>query len=427
MLEMIGPYFVYSALYKKSYTMKKLLLIIFCSISISFIAQNIDDNKINFDYIQLPKVKVPDGINSFFITYKNSFDAENQRQQLIYQARLDSAQNAYSLQVSNYEQQHDAIRKQYLAQMSAWKQTVNSGGTATMPPAPVYPNYPEPIELDPPVVTMPINDLGVQSNIKIDGFESSNSGIEISIDNAGLDIMNVQKKYITNPSNNTKSYQVVAYYKMPMMVKASVNGTTLYEKTFYAGSTKQILFSGKTEYDYLLKLMLDKENKVDVWKEVQTKIWKNTFNKISSDLNEAIGFPVKNNLLEVYTVKRFKDWQYSELLEALTYAQTGYNNISKSISKEEGKESLIKAIEIWETLLGESDMADKKARINKEITCLIYTNLADAYFWMEDFEKVNFYVNNAITHGTLKARKHCKKLQKKIAGFQSRYEAYYEK
>lgn len=396
------------------------------SICSFLVAQNIDDNKINFDYIQLPKVKVPDGIKTYFFTYKNSFDAENERQDMIYKARLDSAQNAYKLQVTNWEQQHDAIRKQYLAQMSAWKETVNNGGTATMPPAPIYPNYPEPIEIDPPVVTMPIGDLQISPEIRLDGFEGTNAGIEISIDNAGLDIMNVQRNYITNSTNNTKTYQVVAFYKMPMTIKAIANGKVLYEKTLYSGSSKEILFSGKTEYDYLLKLMLDKENKVDIWKEVQTKIWKNTFATISADLNETIGFPVRNDKTEVYTVKKFKDWQYPELLEALTYAQTGYGDISKSISKEEGKESLMKAIEIWEALLQESDMGDKKARINKEITCLIYTNLAEAYFWMEDFEKVNYYINNALTHGTLKAKNHCRKLQKEIPSFKERYEAYNE-
>ena len=407
----------------------KFLITLFSIFSIySFlVAQNIDDNKINFDYIQLPKVKVPDGINTYFFSYKNSFDAENQRQDMIYKARLDSAKNAYNLQVINWERQHDAIRKQYLAQMSAWKETVNSGGTATMPLAPVYPNYPEPIEIDPPVVTMPLNVLGVPANIKLDGFEASTSGIEISIDNAGLDITNVERKYITNSSNNTKTYQVVAFYKMPMKVTATANGTVLYEKTFYANTSKEILFSGKTEYDYQLKLMLDKENKVDLWKEVQTKIWKNTFASIGSELNETFGFPVKNDKTEVYTVKKFKDWQYPELLEALTYAQTGYSDLSKSVSKEEGKESLTKAVDIWKLLLEESDMADKKARINKEITCLIYTNLAEAYFWMEDFEQVNFYINNALTHGTLKAKNHCKKLKKDIPNFQARYEAYYEK
>ena len=387
-------------------------------------AQNIDDNKINFDYIQLPKVKV-EGTNSYFLSYKNSFDTENQRQQMIYQARLDSAQNAYTLQVTNWEQQHDAIRKQYLAQMSAWKETTNNGGTATMPNAPVYPNYPEPIEIDPPVVTIPLNELGIQPSIKIDGFENGNSGIEISIDNAGLDIISVNRSYVTS-SSGQKSYKVVAIYKMPMKVVAIANGKTLYDKTFYANNSTEVLFTGKTEYDYLLKLMLDKENKVDLWKEVQKKIWTNTFSAIASELNETIGFPVRNDKTEVYTVKKFKDWQYSELLDALTYAQTGYSDLSKSVSKEEGKESLMKAIQIWETLLQESDMSDNKARINKEITCLIYTNLAEAYFWMEDFEKTNFYINNALTHGTLKAKNHCKKLQKEVPGFKERYEAYNE-
>ena len=37
--------------------------------------------------------------------------------------------------------------------------------------------------------------------------------------------------------------------------------------------------------------------------------------------------------------------------------------------------------------LEEADLQNKKARINAKISGLISANLADAYFWMEDFEK----------------------------------------
>ena len=52
----------------------------------------------------------------------------------------------------------------------------------------------------------------------------------------------------------------------------------------------------------------------------------------------------------------------------------------------------------------ESDLNEKKARINKKITGLINANLADAYFWSENFEKANYYINQTMTFGTLKAK-----------------------
>ena len=92
--------------------------------------------------------------------------------------------------------------------------------------------------------------------------------------------------------------------------------------------------------------------------------------------------------------------------------------------KSTSKANLEKAIALWEEELQESDLNEKKARINKKITGLINANLADAYFWSENFEKANYYINQTMTFGTLKAKSHCKKLKKDIAEFQKRYNAY---
>ena len=72
----------------------------------------------------------------------------------------------------------------------------------------------------------------------------------------------------------------------------------------------------------------------------------------------------------------------------------------------------------------ESDLANKKSRINSKISGLISANLADAYFWTEDFEKSNFYINKAINQGNLKAKNHCKKLKMDIPEFKKRYNVY---
>ena len=72
----------------------------------------------------------------------------------------------------------------------------------------------------------------------------------------------------------------------------------------------------------------------------------------------------------------------------------------------------------------ESNIENKKSWINAKISGLISANLADAYFWMEDFEKSNFYINKAINQGTLKAKNHCKKLKRDIPGFKNRYNVY---
>jgi hypothetical protein len=49
-----------------------------------------------------------------------------------------------------------------------------------------------------------------------------------------------------------------------------------------------------------------------------------------------------------------------------------------------GKAALQKACDLWHTALKESDLNDKKARINKDITLAIYFNLLEACFALGD-------------------------------------------
>ena len=51
----------------------------------------------------------------------------------------------------------------------------------------------------------------------------------------------------------------------------------------------------------------------------------------------------------------------------------------------DGKAELTEAIQIWETVLGESDVNNKKARINDKVTQSIYQNLIEAAIYKEEF------------------------------------------
>ena len=53
----------------------------------------------------------------------------------------------------------------------------------------------------------------------------------------------------------------------------------------------------------------------------------------------------------------------------------------------DGNSELSEAIQIWNTALEESNLYDKKARINSKVTQLIYQNLIEATIYKEDFIK----------------------------------------
>ena len=60
--------------------MKIKFTVLFSGLFFLLNAQNIIDNKVSFQYIQLPKIKIDEALNTYFITYKNSFVSGNERQ-----------------------------------------------------------------------------------------------------------------------------------------------------------------------------------------------------------------------------------------------------------------------------------------------------------------------------------------------------------
>lgn len=385
-----------------------------------FFSQNIKDNKISINYIQLPKQKVDESISTFFTIYKDSYLEKNTQQLSIYQFKVDSAEAEQQIKIKTWETLKNTIKRNYLDSLSVWKQNIAKGINRAKPTEPIYPEYPESYFLFPPVLSKSLGELMSNKSIKIAGFREGNSGVRIEIDNFGLDVLSIKGKY----TNQGKSYLVTARYKMPIVIKTFIGGELLHQKQYHNKIANHVVFKGKTEYDYEIWKMNIGESNKDIWINLQRKLWNNTINNISSVLDSEIGYPKKRENTEVYIVKKFQDYNYEKLLSAYNYAESGYGQVGLDRNKSRAKAQLFKAINIWEEEIKESDLTNKKARINSKISGLISANLADAYFWTEDFEKSNFYINKAINQGTLKSKNHCKKLKKDIPEFKKRYNIY---
>ena len=385
-----------------------------------FFSQNIKDNKISINYIQLPKQKVDESISTFFTIYKDSYLDKNNQQLSIYQFKVDSAEAEQQIKIITWKTLKNTIKRNYLDSLSVWKQNIAKGINRAKPTEPIYPEYPESYFLFPPVLSKSLSELMSNKSIKIAGFSEENSGVRIEIDNLGLHVLSIKGKY----ANQGKSYIVTARYKMPIVIKTFMSGELLHQKQYHNKIANHVVFKGKTEYDYEIWKMNVGESNKDIWINLQRKLWNTAINNISSVLDSEIGYPKKRENTEVYIVKKFQDYNYERLLSAYNYAESGYGQVGLDRNKSRAKTQLIKAINIWEQEMKESDLANKKSRINSKISGLISANLADAYFWTEDFEKSNFYINKAINQGNLKAKNHCKKLKKDIPEFKKRYNVY---
>ena len=403
--------------------MKYFILLIGIVFGNYFFPQNVKDNKISINYIQLPKKKIDESISTFFTIYNNSYLDKNKQQLSIYQYKVDSAEAQQQIKIKDWKTLKNTIKRNYFDSLSVWKQNIAKGINRAKPNEPIYPEYPESYFLFPPVLSKPLSELMRDKSIKIAGFSEGNIGVRIEIDNLGLDVLSIKGKY----TNQGKSYIVTARYKMPIIIKTFISGELLHQKQYHNKIASHVVFKGKTEYDYEIWKMNIGENNKDIWINLQRKLWNTAINNISSLLNSEIGYPKKRENTEVYIVKKFQDYNYEKLLTAYNYAESGYTQVGLDRNKSRAKVSLKKAINIWEEEMKESDLTNKKSRINAKISGLISANLADACFWIEDFEKSNFYINKAINQGNLKAKNHCKKLKKDIPNFRARYNAYIQR
>jgi hypothetical protein len=94
-------------------------------------------------------------------------------------------------------------------------------------------------------------------------------------------------------------------------------------------------------------------------------------------VNDHIGFEKTDRKTEIFYVKS-KNESHNDILDAYNAATLGFKLFGTS--EEQGTLKLNEAINLWKTALLESEIDNKKARIDKDVTIALYYNLLEAYF-----------------------------------------------
>jgi tetratricopeptide (TPR) repeat protein len=129
------------------------------------------------------------------------------------------------------------------------------------------------------------------------------------------------------------------------------------------------------------------------------EIVENIFGSYPGYLSNRFGFVKKQFVPFTFTVKVSKKckFDYSDLLSAHELVKSSFMPIS--ISEDNASQFLTAvapAIEKWENALKEANPEDKKARINKDLTCAILHNLGMVYFLGKEYEKAIDYFGKCI-------------------------------
>jgi len=114
----------------------------------------------------------------------------------------------------------------------------------------------------------------------------------------------------------------------------------------------------------------------------------------SNCFNEKHGYPKKGYYLEGFSVKvgRKCNFDYTDLVSAYDTLASAYKIVTTNENNVDGfMKKMEPSIAKWENALKESDVENKKARINEELTCAIYHNLGVTYFLAKEYPKAIEY------------------------------------
>lgn len=406
--------------------MKKVLLIaLVINLAFPLISQNIEDNKVSFTFIQLPYQKIDDAFKTYEIRATHSYQIANQDSIALTEMRNKAALDYFYIQLKSYQVKKDSLDIIYLQQMANWEKAVNSVPTGTTPPPqpmpPVYPEAPKYPELKNVRLHSDYPNENFNKAVKLDGFQEGLGGVLINLEL--YPISNIQIISNKKGSGSSTKYEYSCRYTLPVKItlESPTQGTMLSE---IIGQSAQIYklqdFSSKYEFELYMK-----KNEDAFYANLEAQARSEALKSANQLLNSQFGYVETLRNTEIYSVKKFKDYDYSDVTKAYTTTIQACNLVKNDRNRSGAQAKIDAAIQMWKEILQESNTYDEKARINDKITAMIYINLAELNVWKADFDEADININLAINSGVGKAKRFAEDLQHFVSDQRKRWSVHY--
>jgi hypothetical protein len=331
--------------------MKKLTLLclLFCS---HMFAQNIDDNFVTFNYTQLPLINIEENYRSYGFEVMTDVEDANSDSTQMYQMRLDMA-------VASYQKEMEI----WLSKMSLLQQQENTSGLSQAA------NYPDKPSLE--LVLKPVNNTSSPSasaeGISISGFNKGADGLLIKYTLQPLN--NVRFQYSRKGSGATTKYAYTCKYMLQVNITVEhPDKGVIYDETMGTQQTKS-LGKFKSTYDFQKWFM---NNRDGFYADIEGLGRKAAIQSSASVLENTFGYVNKSRKAEIYSVKKYKDYDYTDVVMAYDKTSEGLLLVGNSVDRSDAQETLDEAREMWHLILEESNLQNKKERINAKISAMIW-------------------------------------------------------
>ena len=360
------------------------------SITSVVIAQNVKSEDVEFRHIKLPLSPLPASIKNYQSFIYASYEAENQKKREQYENELNRIEAEYQREMQEYPARVKEAEDRYAAELAEYnkksmaekvleKQLLNENNK----PVKRLPSTPYRRSVSQPQLKNSYDYPALASTyIQLDGYSNSDQdAVRIEVTLNGYEFTEPRQtteiKKITTYTKGVSSTRDVPYYstefnyRHTMSVKVTnPNGTEIMYvspkelndyKTF---KTPQSTTSSGVNRDQLLKTY-------------EEKILQENLVFLNELVNDKLGFKRTPRKSAISYVKS-RDDLYSDIFVAYNEAVSGLKLLIDD--QESATAKLTKSVDYWNAALQESDMENKKARIDKEVTTMLYFNLLEVYF-----------------------------------------------
>jgi len=347
--------------------------------SASAFAQSIDAQKVSFDYVRLPLVRVPAEAKTYQSEVVLRYvDAVNQQK----------ADREASVAAAKIKAEQD--KQEYKAQ-SAGTKVFNrlvlderKPGDAVIPPA----DY-----------TAQIFDAKVLSStyLTISGLQKAQGAdgdlkVTVSLDGftqgpiMPVAVQGTQVKVGGAAMGDGVKHLYEVSYKSPITVKVTAkDGTVLLDEMVEATNTYTV---GKTEAfgtdEGLNKFW--RANQTAFMRQLDENIMKANMKLAAEYLDSKVGKRLTPRTTSIIVVTD-KKINYDEYPAAYEKAMMGYKQLADPTKAADAQKQIGEAVALWGKALAESDPKNKKARIDDKVTAATLFNDAEANLWLNNFDE----------------------------------------
>jgi hypothetical protein len=391
-------------------------------------AQHVEKVKLKYDYIQLPVQPLAKNIKNcnskVEISYEKEVLESNKDAMDKYKADLESypkrvkgAEDQYNTDMDRYDQEVKDADAQYKTELDAYnKQSMGKKVADNImlkeSQKPQKRHVERPYKNIPPEPQRPVieqapgkrlynKEVLAGTYLKLDGYNSGTTdavtvlatihGFESSTKLKTNSFTYYEKGSTTGRESN--KYQYTIQYRSLISVKViGPDGSVIFEEAPVKFSEYSKSHTGEFESTYALDDYWAKHQN-DFLADLDDKQTAINMQQIHDLVNSKYGHVKVNRETVIYQVKE-KKFQYPEYSKAYESAAAGYNLLADGEKSKQAAQGKFKeAIDQWEAAMKESQPADKKARIDEEITGVTLRNLIEAYIWTDDYTNADRCLN----------------------------------